>query len=88
VTPNVAVVAFAATVTDTGAVKAGDPLFANVTTAPPAGAAWDRVTVHVALPFEDRLAAVQESALIVTSACSDTVAVAVVPLRVPVSVAV
>ena len=87
-TPNVAVVAFAATVTDTGAVKAGDPLFANVTTAPPAGAAWDRVTVHVALPFEDRLAAVQESALIVTSACNVTVAVVVVPFNVAVRVAV
>ena len=85
---NVAVVAFAATVTDTGTVSAGDALLVRVTTAPPTGAALDKVTVHVALPFEDQVAGVHESALMVTGACKVTVAVAVVPLRVPVSVAV
>ena len=85
---NVAVVAFAATLTDAGAVRAGDALLVKVTTAPPTGAALDRVAVQVALPFEERVAAVQESALMVTGACKVTVAVAVVPFRVPVSVAV
>jgi len=36
---NVPVVAFAATVTEAGTINTGDPLFANVTTEPPAGAA-------------------------------------------------
>ena len=85
---KVAVVAFAATPTDAGTVSAGDALLVKVTTAPPTGAALDRVTVHVAVPFEERAAAVQESALMVTGACKVTVAVAVVPFRVPVSVAV
>ena len=85
---KVAVVAFAATPTDAGTVSAGDALLVKVTTAPPTGAALDRVTVHVAVPFEERVAAVQESALMVTGACKVTVAVAVVPFRVPVSVAV
>ena len=85
---NVAVVAFAATVTDAGTVSAGDALLVRVTTAPPTGAALDKVAVHVALPFEDKVAGVHESALMVTGACKVTVAVAVVPFRVPVSVAV
>jgi hypothetical protein len=88
VTLNVAVVAFAATVTDAGAVKAGDPLFPTVTTAPPAGAACDNVTVQVALPFEDIVDAVQVKALIFAGACNVMVVFAVVPFTVPVSVAV
>jgi hypothetical protein len=68
VTLKVAVVAFAATVTDAGAVNAGDPVFPNVTTAPPAGAPCDNVTVHVALPFEDIVDAVHVKVLIVAGA--------------------
>ena len=83
-----AVVAFAATVTDAGAVNAGDPLFPNVTTAPPAGAACDNVTVQVALPFEAIVDAVHVKPLIVAGACSATVALALVAFSVPVSVAV
>ena len=88
VTLNVAVVAFAATVTDVGAVNAGAPLFPNVTTAPPAGAPCDNVTVHVALPFESNVDAVQVKALIAAAACSAMVALALVAFTVPVSVAV
>ncbi len=88
VTLNVAVVAFAATVTDAGAVKTGDPLLAKVTTTPPVGAASDSVTVQVALPFEDSVVAVQESPLIVTGVCNEMVALAVIPFSVPVSVTV
>jgi hypothetical protein len=84
---NVAVVAFAATVTDAGAVNAGDPLFPNVTTAPPAGAPCERVTVHVALPFESNVDAVHVKLLIAAAACNVMVALAVVPFTVPVSVA-
>jgi len=43
---NVALTAPAATVTDAGAVKTGEPLFVRATTAPPASAARDSVTVH------------------------------------------
>ena len=85
---NVAVVAFAATVTDVGAVNAGDPLFPNVTTTPPAGAVCESVTVHVALPFGDIVDAVHVKAFIVAGACSAMVALALVAFTVPVSVAV
>jgi hypothetical protein len=88
VTLNVTAVEFAGTVTDAGAVNAGDPLFPTVTTAPPAGAPCDNVTVHVALPFEDIVDAVQFKELIFTGACSAMVALALVPFTVPVSVAV
>jgi hypothetical protein len=88
VTLNVAVIAFAATVTDAGAVNAGAPLFPNVTTAPPAGAPCTNVTVQVALPFESNVAAVHVKVLMVAGACNAMVALAVVPFTVPVSVAV
>jgi hypothetical protein len=84
----VAVVAFAATVTEAGAVNAGDPLFPTVTTAPPAGAPCDSVTVQVALPFESNVEAVQVKALIAAAACRAMVALALVEFRVPVNVAV
>ena len=87
-TVNAAVVAFAATVTDAGAVNAGDPLLPNVTTAPPAGAPCDSVTVHDALPFELSEVAVHVSPFIVAGTCSAIVVLAVVPFNVPVSVAV
>ena len=85
---NVAVVAFAATVTVAGAVRAPDALLVNVTTAPPAGAACASVTVQVALPFESSVDAVHVKALIVAAACNAMVALALVALTVPVSVAV
>jgi hypothetical protein len=88
VTLNVTAVEFAGTVTDAGAVNAGAPLFVNVTTAPPAGAPCDNVTVHVALPFEDIVDAVHVNVLIFAGACSAMVALAVVPFTVPVRVAV
>jgi hypothetical protein len=75
VTLKAAVVAFAATVTDAGAVNAGDPLFPNVTTAPPAGAACDNVTVQVALPFEAIVDAVHVKPLIVAGATEPAVTV-------------
>jgi len=62
---NVAVVAFAATVTDAGTVNAGDALLVRVTTVPPTGAACETVTVHVALPFEPKVVAVQVNPRIV-----------------------
>ena len=86
-TTNVAVVAFTATVTEAGAVNAGDALFVRVTTVAATGAE-ERVTVHVVPPFDVRLAAVQVSIVTVTGACRDIVAVALVPLSDPVSVAV
>ena len=51
--PNDPVVAFAATVTDAGTVKAlVEKLEARVTIAPPWGAGPDRVTVQLPLPLE------------------------------------
>ena len=46
VTVNVAVVAVAAPATDAGTVRVA-LLFVRLTLAPPAGAGWVRVTVHV-----------------------------------------
>lgn len=75
---NVPEVALAATVIDAGTVNAGDALFVNVTTEPPAGAACDNVTVHTVLPLDDNDAAVQVSP--VTAGAADDVKVAVPPL--------
>jgi hypothetical protein len=57
---NVAVVAAAATVTDTGTVSVV-LVFANVTDAPPAGATLVRVTVQVLDAFCPRLVGLQAS---------------------------
>jgi hypothetical protein len=57
---NVAVVAAAATVTDTGTVSVV-LVFANVTDAPPAGATLVTVTVQVLEAFCPRLAGLQDS---------------------------
>jgi hypothetical protein len=88
VTLNVAVVAFAVTVTDAGAVRTPEALLVNVTTAPPAGAACKSVTVQVALPFEDIADAVHVKVLIFAGAWRAMVVLALVPFSVPVSVAV
>jgi len=81
-------VAPAATVTDAGTVNTGDALFVNVTTAPPVNAAFDRVAVHVVLPFDVSVVKVHERPLIAGGVTSDTLVVAVVPFNVPVRVAV
>ena len=47
--------AFAATLTDEGAVSVADAVFPNVTTAPPVPAACDKVTVQLVLPFDDKV---------------------------------
>ena len=57
---NVAVVAAAATVTEAGTVSVVSVL-ASVTTAPPVGAAWVRVTVHVVEELGPRLVGLQAS---------------------------
>jgi hypothetical protein len=44
---KVAVEAAAATVTDAGTIRAPVLLLERVTVEPPAGAAWERETVHV-----------------------------------------
>jgi hypothetical protein len=84
---NTAFVAFAATVTDAGAVRTPEALLVNVTTAPPAGATCESVTVHVVLPLEDNVGP-QDSALMPVVGCSVMVALALVAFTVPVSVAV
>ena len=86
-TLNVAVLAFAATVTEVGAANADDALFVRVTTVLLV-AAFDSVTVQVVLPFEARLAAVQLSDVIVAGICSEMLALAEAPLSEPVRVAV
>ena len=84
---KVLVVALATTETVAGTVKIDAALFASVTTTPPAGAGCNSVTVHVVLEFGPNDVAAQFSPP-TAGACKNTVAVAVVPLRVPVSVAV
>ena len=79
-------VPFAATLTDAGIVNAGDTLLVNAT-AVAAVTAFDRVTQHNPVALEPILATVQLSVM-VDEACSDILAVAVVPLSAPVKVAV
>ena len=57
---KVAVMAVAATVTEAGAVRVALVLV-RMTAAPPAGAAWVRVTVQVLEEFGPRLAGLQAS---------------------------
>ena len=85
---NVAAATPPVTVTDAGAVNAGDPLLTNTTDAPPVDAGLDRVTVHVVPPFEERVVRLHNTPRMVSSGCSQMVAVAVVPFRAPVRVAV
>ena len=85
---NVAVVAFANTVMEAGAANAGEPLLPTVTTAPPAGAAFDSVTVQTAFPLDASVVGVHCKDVTVADVCKDTVVDAVVPLNEPVSVAV
>jgi len=75
VTVNAAEVPVAATVTDAGTVSL-ESVFDNVTLAPPVGAAWVRVTVHVLDEFGPRLLALQESVDTRTGATRLTVVLA------------
>jgi hypothetical protein len=88
---NAALVEFAATVTDAGAVRVGAALLDNVTTDPLAGAAVDSVTAQFVLLFAAIVEEVQLNPEIVTgatAACNEIVAEAVLPFNAPVSVAV
>jgi hypothetical protein len=85
---NVAVVAFAGTVTEAGAVNTGAAQLVNVTTAPPAGAWFEMVTVQTALALEANAPGVHCKDVMVRGACKEMLVDALVPLREPVSVAV
>jgi len=86
VTVNVAVVAFAATVTDDGVVNS-ELLSDSVTAVPPVGAALLNVTVHVLVPLELTVVGLHASDDNVTGADRLTVAVCETPLSVAVTVA-
>ena len=79
VTLKVADVAAAATVTEAGTVNVALE-FARVTLAPPAGAAWVRVTVQVLEEFGPRLLGLQDNADTKTDAARLTVVFAEVLL--------
>jgi hypothetical protein len=83
-----AVVAFAATDTEAGTVSTPDALFVRPTVAPPAGAAFDNVTVQEESPFELRLVGVHCSDVTVAAVCSVIEADAVPPFAEAVTVAV
>lgn len=85
---NVPVVAFAGSKTDAGADKAGEALLVRFTVNPEDGAAFETVTVQVALPFELRAGAVQVSAVIVAGGCRVILNIAAVPFNAAVRVAV
>ena len=72
---KVADVAAAATETDAGTVSV-ELVFDNVTLAPPAGAAWVRVTVHVLEALDPRLVGLQERVETRTGATRLTVVLA------------
>ena len=87
-TPKVAVVALAATVTEDGAVSAPAALFVRPTVAPPAGAALDSVTLQLAVLFHPKAFGEQLKAVTFGGDCKETVANAVEPFSVAVSVTV
>ena len=76
---KVAEVAAAATVTDAGTVSV-ELVFDNVTVAPPVGAAWVNVTVHVLEAFWPRLVGLHASEETFTGATRVMVALAELPL--------
>lgn len=89
--PNVALVAFAATVTDGGTVKVGAALDASVTVVPPVSAGLVNVTVHVVLAFEPSVDTVHPTVLTVggaDAACNEIVVEAELPFKTAVRVAV
>ena len=83
---KVALVAPAATVTDAGTVSEV-LLLASVTTEPPVGAVWVRVTVQVLTALEPRLVGLQATPEKSTDATRLIVAVWELPPRVAVTVA-
>ena len=88
---NVALVEFAATVTDAGAVSVGAALLDSVTADPPAGAAADKVTAQFVLLLAAKVVDVQLNPEIVrgaAGACSEIVVEPVLPFNAPVNVAV
>jgi len=88
VAENVAVVAFAAIVTDVGIVRTPVIPPVSVTDAPPLGAAFVAVTVQVVLAFDASVALVHDREETCTGADNDTVAVLEDPLSEAVNVAV
>ena len=72
-------VEFAGTDTDPGTVK-GAALLERVTVAPPAGAAFDNVTVQELVPLGLRLVGEQETELTTVFATREMVTLAEVPL--------
>ena len=87
--PKVAEEALAATVTEAGAVNVGAALFDSVTTEPPEGAVWDRVTVQRPVPFELRaLGEHCKDDTRIAAACRETVVDAEDPLSEAMRVAV
>ncbi len=85
---NVLLLAFAATVTDAGAVKAVDALLVSATTEPPAGAICESVSVQVVPLFDPNVVAIHPKDVIVAGDWRDMVAEAEVPFREAVKVAV
>lgn len=85
---NVPVAEPATTVTDVGAANIGDALSVKVTTASPAGATPESVTVHKVLSFDESVVSVQERAVTAGGPSSVSAAEAVVPFSVAVKVAV
>jgi hypothetical protein len=86
--PKVAVVVLAATATEAGTVKAPVALLINPTLAPPAGAAFDSVTVQVALLLEPSELGEHCNDVTVAGDCKETVVDETDPFSEAVSVAV
>lgn len=86
--PKLAENAFAGTVTEAGAIKTEGAVSDNVTTAPPEGAAWESVTVQVAVAFELRVLGTHCKDDTKIWVCSETAALAEEPLSEAVTVAV
>ena len=78
---NVAVVAFAATVTVAGTASTVDALSDSDTTVPPEGAAFESVTVHKMLALEANVAGPHCSDVTRTGANKEIVVVVDMPLR-------
>jgi len=85
---NVAVVAPEATVTDAGTVRAEVLLLERVTTEPPEGAAFERVTVQVVVARIARVVLAHCRDVGVATVTSDKLEVALTPFSVALAVAV
>lgn len=85
---NVALLVFAATVTDAGTVRAAGALLVSVTTAPDTGATCESVRVQVVPLFDPNMVAIHPSDVMVAGAWRDIAAKAEVPFKDAVKVAV